>query len=159
MLPPGAEIWCGTKNIIFSKYCMWQRTCAVMKVVHRDRFGVWLRKTMFLQSYSLIINPFKFCQLLEQMKWQVMRVSSSCSCLDSFLLWQQLAWAMAAWAMAAWATRKCRTHSNPFPSRSVSTGKPFCHSRESGNANSISREFSGSRELIFSLKNFKKVTF
>jgi hypothetical protein len=32
---------------------------------------------------------------------------------------------------------------------SVSTGKPFCHSRESGNANSISREFPGSRELIF----------
>jgi hypothetical protein len=32
---------------------------------------------------------------------------------------------------------------------SVSTGKPFCHSRESGNANAISREFSGSLELIF----------
>jgi hypothetical protein len=32
---------------------------------------------------------------------------------------------------------------------SVSTGKPLCHSRESGNANSISREFPGSREFIF----------
>jgi hypothetical protein len=32
---------------------------------------------------------------------------------------------------------------------SVSTGKPFCHSRESGNQNTISREFPGSRELIF----------
>jgi hypothetical protein len=31
---------------------------------------------------------------------------------------------------------------------SVSTGKPFRHSRESGNANSIYREFPGSRELI-----------
>jgi hypothetical protein len=32
---------------------------------------------------------------------------------------------------------------------SVSTGKPFCHSRESGNATAISWEFPGSRELIF----------
>jgi hypothetical protein len=32
---------------------------------------------------------------------------------------------------------------------SVSTGKPFCHSRESGNANNISREIPGSRELMF----------
>jgi hypothetical protein len=32
---------------------------------------------------------------------------------------------------------------------SVSTGKPFCRSGESGNANSIYREFLGSREMIF----------
>jgi hypothetical protein len=31
----------------------------------------------------------------------------------------------------------------------VSTGMPFRHSRESGNQSTISREFPGSRELIF----------
>jgi hypothetical protein len=42
---------------------------------------------------------------------------------------------------------------------SVSTGKQFCHSRESGNANSISREFPGSRELMFYLIQLEKGHF
>jgi hypothetical protein len=37
-------------------------------------------------------------------------------------------------------------HQQPLPN--VSTGKLFCHSRESGNENTISREFPGSRESI-----------
>jgi hypothetical protein len=54
--------------------------------------------------------------------------------------------------LTSFSSRECYFRSSLKMRRiatSVSTGKPFGHSRESGNANYISREFPGSRELIF----------
>jgi hypothetical protein len=42
---------------------------------------------------------------------------------------------------------------------SVPTGKPFCHSRESGNANSIYGDSRDPGNLFLLNKNLKKVTF